>query len=970
MLSQKKNILAYHIAKYLSQKKQRKVIGSVHIMQQDGDPRKIALILSPPMEATQIEKNDDNDDTNDKKSKKRRKKNDGESAVVQSTKRSKKQRFRIRLIFGVKNNPSVNNPNGFWIPPARLFPNRNNNKLKSVCENNIINNNNPTPNYNNAIAADLHYINTTRIIQGSAKLTHSFQEAVTLAKIWCLQRGFLRGHDSFTTETIALLITYLYRTKAIGTRMGSLQVFTVFVKLLAETDWLGENQFRAIEETVEENNTTIRQSRSEGYQDYQSIYSLETKKKKVAIVLPEDGINEKQTCLNCIQNRLYASDYNDKGQRGEEEYPKSLVDCFKISTDSPIFLDPTMTYNYFGHLSPSFIRELQLEANRALKCLHRHSDGPSSAVYGGSPFRQLFLEHCRFWRRYDAFIRIDLSSIKFPTPDIDDSNKESPSQFWGNDRHDVGDYESISLGIIKLLRMALGNRITSIRTLSNGNGENFKIGNDSKEEGSRKNNASQSLVDSDERIAVPVISGTSFNGFRQGFVSSPVALNNEENSTIVIGLCLNPQTCHRLVDRGPPTDDVQAANSFVSLWGRERAQLRRFKDGAIVHAVVWNNVEHDLDEGFVQYSGDERNGSIVERIIRHIVRLHFCDKKCSQKKNVVQFALREMTSLIEAPAVSGSDQIDSVTSHTRIMTAFNALSNFLRTNSNVVSGTDQDTSPLGLPLAIDAVEGLSPCLRYSELFPHQPNPLLGDSSISKSKKVSGATMGTPILIQIRFEGSSKWPSDLNAIGAAKCAMLIQLATGIEKMKDNGNAECRRFGGPINVYPSYIDLGFLGYSWRIMIRADQELKVLSSLREPTSEATALCQVYDFVSPVSFSVQCRSYICMYKMSYSLLNYFLIFPLIYDVKALVKRHAMSATHHSLIHALHTQHPTAGGVVRLCQRWIGAHMLSGQIPLEAIELIVAYVFTNLKYLNPPSTIFSGFMRVLELLSTHDWMR
>lgn len=49
---------------------------------------------------------------------------------------------------------------------------------------------------------------------------------------------------------------------------------------------------------------------------------------------------------------------------------------------------------------------------------------------------------------------------------------------------------------------------------------------------------------------------------------------------------------------------------------------------------------------------------------------------------------------------------------------------------------------------------------------------------------------------------------------------------------------------------------------------------------------------------------------------------------------------------------------------------MLSGQIPLEAIELIVAYVFTNLKYLNPPSTIFSGFMRVLELLSTHDWMR
>ena len=861
---QKKNILAYHIAKYLSQKKQRKVIGSVHMMQQDGDPRKIALILSPPMESSQIQKNDDDDDddnTNDRKSKKRRKKNDGESVIVSTKKRSKKQRFRIRLIFGVKNIPSVNNPNGFWIPPARLFPNRNNNKLKGLCENN---NNNPTPNYNNAIAADLHYINTTRIIQGSTKLTNSFQEAVTMAKIWCLQRGFLRGHDSFTTETIALVITYLYRTKVIGTRMGSLQVFTVFIKLLAETDWLGENQFQAIEETTEDSNTTIRQSRSEGYQDFQTIYSLETKKKKVALVLPENGMNEKQTCLNCIQNRLYASDYNDKGKCGTEEYPKSLLECFKISTDSPIFLDPTMTYNYFGNLSPSFIRELQLEAKRALKCLHQHSDGPSSAVHGGSPFRQLFLEHCRFWRRYDAFIRLDLSSIKFPTPDKDVSNNELPSQFWGNDRHDVGDYESISLGIIKLLRMALGNRIVSLRTLSNGNGENFNIENNSKEEGSRNNNASQKLVDSDERIAVPVISGTSSNGFRQGFISSPVALNNQENSTLVIGLCLNPQTCHRLVDRGPPTDDIQAANSFVSLWGRERAQLRRFKDGAIVHAVVWNTIEHDLDEGFVQYSGDERNGSIVERIIRHIVQLHFYDKKYSQKKsNVVQFSLRDMTSLIEAPAVSISDQIDSGTSHARIMTAFNALSKFLRKKSNVTSGTDQDASPLGLPLAIDAVEGLSPCLRYSELFPPQPNPLLGDSSISKSKKVSGAAMGNPILIQIRFEGSSKWPSDLNAIGAAKCAMLNQLATGIEKMKDNGEAECRQFGGSINVYPSYIDLGFQGYSWRIMIRAEQELKVLSSLREPTREASVLSQVNDFTPPGSFSTHYKHLFSLTKL-----------------------------------------------------------------------------------------------------------
>ena len=56
-------------------------------------------------------------------------------------------------------------------------------------------------------------------------------------------------------------------------------------------------------------------------------------------------------------------------------------------------------------------------------------------------------------------------------------------------------------------------------------------------------------------------------------------------------------------------------------------------------------------------------------------------------------------------------------------------------------------------------------------------------------------MSDPILIQIRFGSSSKWPSDLKAIGAAKTALLIQLANGIETAGDKG------FDGPIVVTPS-------------------------------------------------------------------------------------------------------------------------------------------------------------------------
>ena len=158
-----------------------------------------------------------------------------------------------------------------------------------------------------------------------------------------------------------------------------------------------------------------------------------------------------------------------------------------------------------------------------------------------------------------------------------------------------------------------------------------------------------------------------------------------------------------------------------------------------------------------------------------------------------------------------------------------------------------------MPLAIDEVEPLSPCLRYSALFPPIPHPLLGGSGGdvlgSDKRKVSGANVGSPILVQIRFEGTSKWPASLNAMGAAKCAMLIQLADGIDKMKrGRGSAgtvddDLGSFDGPMDVTPKHLDIGYRGYSWRIVVRADQELRMLRGLRNPTEEAKALRLVRD-------------------------------------------------------------------------------------------------------------------------------
>jgi U3 small nucleolar RNA-associated protein 22 len=279
------------------------------------------------------------------------------------------------------------------------------------------------------------------------------------------------------------------------------------------------------------------------------------------------------------------------------------------------------------------------------------------------------------------------------------------------------------------------------------------------------------------------------------------------------------------------------------------------------------------------------------------------------------------------------------------MTAFDSLVEFLRKNTRAIADSSlgskkKNVSKLGMPLAIDEVEPLSPCLRYSALFPPEPHPLLGGNTSGLDKrKVSGANDGSPILIQIRFEGTSKWPASMNAMGAAKCAMLIQLAEGIEKMKrERGSGdddELSYFDGPMDVTPMYLDIGYRGYSWRIIVRADQELRMLRGLLNPTVEAKAL-----------------------RLS------------------LINRHVRAAMHHSLIRAIHTRHPSAASVVRLAHRWVASHLLSDMIPHEAIELIVGKIYTETSgkstalVCTPPATTVAGFLRFLHLLSTHDWAR
>jgi U3 small nucleolar RNA-associated protein 22 len=430
------------------------------------------------------------------------------------------------------------------------------------------------------------------------------------------------------------------------------------------------------------------------------------------------------------------------------------------------------------------------------------------------------------------------------------NNVHRSSDVWGKDVNDLGYNESVCRGVVEVLSLALGDRVTAVRALTCGNGD---IRESSSLE-SAEDIATKWLTDSDQSLAAP-IRGTS-NYPHSADLSArtpkpPVPSADQHEQYMVVGLRIDPNASRRVVDRGPPAEDIEGTNAFVSLWGEKFAQIRRFQDGAIVRAVVWNDASsnNSSQPENTRYSCDDKlMGGIVEKVVQHIVEIHFARGGTgSSNSRLVMFELRNMISFIEGVASEKPSPFsDSMSLHKNVLAAFESLSDFLRSNSatTIDNGGGKKISKLGLPLSIDEVEPLSPCLRYSSLFPPVPHPLIGGvSNLGSGGKVSGVVNGEPILIQIRFQSNNKWPSSLNAMSAAKCAMLIQLAEGIQKMKGerSTSVDMDAFDGPMDNTPGHLTIGYCGYSWRIVVRADQELRMLKSLKNPTVEAKRLQNV---------------------------------------------------------------------------------------------------------------------------------
>uniref|UniRef100_A0A3P8TK85 Nucleolar protein 6 n=1 Tax=Amphiprion percula TaxID=161767 RepID=A0A3P8TK85_AMPPE len=258
------------------------------------------------------------------------------------------------------------------------------------------------------------------------------------------------------------------------------------------------------------------------------------------------------------------------------------------------------------------------------------------------------------------------------------------------------------------------------------------------------------------------------------------------------GLLFRPELAASVLERGPPADSPKAAE-FRQLWGL-RSELRRFQDGAITEAVLWDG------ESMCQ------KRLVPKQIITHLLQLH---------ADIPESCVRYVGAMVD----------DVIKSETKDTGEEKSLA--------VVQSYDDLSRKLwrleGLPLSITAVQGAHPALRYTQVFP--PKPLKMDYSFFDKEKTCRSLVPkegkpcpayiTPITVICHMEGSGKWPNDRLAIRHIRAAFHIQLG---ELLRKHHKYTCRPC-------PTHLDVWKDGLVFRIQVAYHREPQVLRESVNP-------------------------------------------------------------------------------------------------------------------------------------------
>ncbi|XP_042769278.1 nucleolar protein 6 isoform X3 [Panthera leo] len=269
---------------------------------------------------------------------------------------------------------------------------------------------------------------------------------------------------------------------------------------------------------------------------------------------------------------------------------------------------------------------------------------------------------------------------------------------------------------------------------------------------------------------------------------------HRDSGTLTLGLLLRPEGLTSVLELGPEANQPEAAD-FRQFWGF-LSELRRFQDGAIREAVVW-----------------EAASMAQKRLIPHQVVTHLLALHADIPDTCVHYVGGLLDALIQSPKETSSTGEEALAAAVR---CYDDLSRLLW-------GLE------GLPLTVSAVQGAHPVLRYTEVFPPTPvwpaysfyDHLREQASLLPRPDKPCPAYVEPMTVVCHLEGSGQWPQDAEAIRRVRAAFQLRLA---ELLTQQHGLQCRATAMHTDVLKD-------GFVFRIRVAYQREPQILREMRSP-------------------------------------------------------------------------------------------------------------------------------------------
>ncbi|XP_076443983.1 nucleolar protein 6-like [Babylonia areolata] len=368
-----------------------------------------------------------------------------------------------------------------------------------------------------------------------------------------------------------------------------------------------------------------------------------------------------------------------------------------------------------------------------------------------------------------------------------------------------------------------------------------------------------------------------------------------------VGLLLHKSNSLRLVDRGPAAN-VPEALDFRQFWG-EKSELRRFKDGGISEAVVW-----------ALTTGLSQKRSVCGQIVAHVLNRH-----AAISPGQLQSHGRMLDSVLHVPRriITQTDK-DSKRDKkaSRSGAVYGTGEERIYHIRQVLEDLGKTLRRLDLPLMINAVSGIDPVFRFSEVFPAHP-AVKQMTSEDLLKGHNPLPLYTPAMTVIcSLEGSGHWPEDVDRIRDLKTLYLMDLA---EKLQQKGLK--------VAVSSAHLDVLQSGFVFRLKLGVKREVAVLRMVHTPEG----MLRMED--TPQALAIDA------------------------EISGLPEMT-------TLLQGVQQDHPSFCVTVRLVKRWVSAQMLLGHVPELMVERMVMQLFTAP---HPFTLSSSGNAALLKLVSSGD---